>query len=217
MTNFNLFNFNFSLRTEAEILNVRSRNIMAHKCWWQTECSRKKQSLTAICDQVPFPITVLQISHFCPPQGDSRSVFCVKGQRVRAQLDTFWFHWQQQQNNSQLQTDLAEQPHRRAFIRKLQGAARPARAGFAPLPLKDPIESGLPGKMKHCASTHPPHLQGWRGPRGPLIPAQGPLASWLLCWCAVRLKNITSRNGRSPRYCQIIMLKQSCVNSKTLG
>lgn len=57
MTSFNLFNFNFSLKTEAEILNVRSRNIMAHKCWWQTESSRKKQSLTGICDQVPFPIT----------------------------------------------------------------------------------------------------------------------------------------------------------------
>lgn len=65
--------------------------------------------------------------------------------------------------------------------------------------------------------TPTPHLQGWRGPRAPFIPAQGPPASWLLCWCVVRLKNITSGNGRSPRYCQIIMLKQSCVNSKTLG
>lgn len=57
MTNFNFSLFNFSLRTEAEILNVRSRNTMAHKCWWQTESSRKKQSLTGICDQVRFLIT----------------------------------------------------------------------------------------------------------------------------------------------------------------
>lgn len=92
-------------------------------------------------------------------------------------------------------------------------SSKVTRAGSTHTPWQMPSETVFAGETKPWVSVAV-DLGGTsfqhKGKAGDYNPA-----SWLLCGCAVR--NRAFGNSRSPRYCQIIALKQSCVDSKTLA